>query len=69
MGTSTRFTLDVNDAKEIGKVVLWTAASGAVAALIVMVGEMEVKEGYVLLVPVVNVFLYALKAFLATKTQ
>ncbi len=69
MGTSTRFTLNVEDAKAIGKVVLWTAASGAVAALITMVGEMEVKEGYVFLVPVVNVLLYSLKAFLATKTQ
>lgn len=69
MGTSSRFTLDANDAKDIGKVVLWTAASGAVAALITLFAEMEVKEGYVLLIPLINVVLYSLKAFLATKTE
>lgn len=69
MGTSKRFTLDLNDLKSIGKVVLWTAASGAVASLITLFGEMEVNEGYVFLVPMINILLYSLRAFIATKTQ
>lgn len=62
---SPRFKLDKEDLRKIVKVFLWTTGSALVAALISVVGSLQVDTKDLLLVSAVNVVLFAIQKFLA----
>ena len=61
---SERFSIDKENAKNIGKVFAWSAGSAFVAMLIALVGIVEVPVGGNPLIPLVNTMLYALKEWI-----
>jgi hypothetical protein len=61
---SERFSIDKENAKNIGKVFAWSAGSALVAMLIALVGIVEVPVEYAVLIPLVNTMLYALKEWI-----
>jgi len=61
---SERFSIDKENAKNIGKVFAWSAGSAFVAMLIALVGIVEVPVEYAVLIPLVNTMLYALKEWI-----
>jgi hypothetical protein len=61
---SERFSIDKENAKNIGKVFAWSAGSAFVAMLIALVGIVEVPVEYAVLIPLVNTVLYALKEWI-----
>ena len=61
---SERFSIDKENAKNIGKVFAWSAGSAFVAMLIALVGIVEVPVEYAILIPLCNTILYALEQYI-----
>lgn len=66
---SPRFSLDKTDAIKILKVLGWTVASAAVAALISLLAHLQVPSQYLFLVPIANTVLVALQKFIADSSR
>jgi len=62
-----RFKLETKDGKDAGKVFLWSAGAAIVAVLIDLIPNVNFPGGVVVLVPIVNTILVALKRFLEDK--
>lgn len=61
---STPFTLDIEDAIKIIKVVGWSAASAAVGSLIAHFQGVEATGQLAILIPTVNTVLYTLRRYI-----
>lgn len=60
-----RFTFNQEELMKILKVFAWTMASAGVAALISVVGIIEMPPEYVWVVPIINTALYGIQKFVS----
>lgn len=61
---SKQFSLNMQDLKKIGLVLLWSGASAIVAALITLIPNIDIPTQYLFLVPVINTILVSIKKFI-----
>lgn len=67
MEPSQKFTLNEIDLWKIGQTVLYAMGSAAVAALIIVVGDINFPPEYAFVPGIINILLYAAKKFLEGK--
>jgi len=64
MSTSKRWKLDKEDGLKIARVLVYSAGSALIAALVTILADLDLPSWVLPLVPVINTGLYALEKWL-----